>query len=357
MRSSASRSYLHPAIKATGRIKLETRALVHRIIFDKKTALGIEYSIDGVVRKAYASGEVILSAGAVNSPQILKRSGVGPSRELLELDIPVVADIPGVGENLQDHLDYLVQYHCTQDISLYPATRPIGKLRVGMEWMLFKTGVGASNVWETGSFFRSRPDIDYPNLQHHFAPIALSYDGAERIKGHGFQVHLSQMRPRSRGWVRLRDRNPTSPPRILFNHLADADDRQEIRDGIRVTRELVRQAAFDKFRGEEIAPGGRSVSDSDLDAYARAKAETSHHPSCTCKMGSDDMSVVDTQGRVHGLNRLRVVDASIMPDIVTANLNASTLMMAEKIADDIRGRECLPAEHADYFGRRAAANA
>lgn len=354
VRSSASRAYLHPAIRSTGRIVLETRALVHRIIFDGKTAVGIEYSIGGDVRKAYASVEVILSAGAINSPQILKRSGVGSRDELTELDIPVVADIAGVGENLQDHLDYLVQYHCTQDVSFYPATRPLGKLRVGLEWMFFKAGVGASNIWEAGSFFKSRQDVEYPNLQHHFAPIALSYDGTERIKGHGFQLHVSQMRPRSRGWVRLRDRNPASAPRILFNHLADPDDRQEIRDGIRITREIVRQAAFDKFRGDEIAPGGDLVSDRDLDAFSRAKAETSHHPSCTCRMGNDDMSVVDAQGRVHGLNRLRVVDASIMPDIVTANLNASTLMMAEKIADDIRGRKSLPYEYADYFGRELA---
>lgn len=349
VRSSASKRYLHPALQENRNVTLETGALVRRILFDGRQAIGVEYERHGRLLSAYADVEVILSAGAINSPQILKRSGVGNAAELREHDVSLVADVPGVGENLQDHLDFLVQYHCTQPVSFYPATRFPGNMLVGLQWLLFKNGIGASNIWEAGSFFRSRDGIEYPNLQHHFAPVAISYDGAERIRGHGFQIHLSQMRPRSRGWVRLASADPHAAPRVLFNHLQDEEDRQEIRDGIRLTRELVSQRAFDKFRGAEIAPGAQLTSDRELDAFARAKAETSHHPSCTCRMGYDDMAVVDDAGLVHGLERLRIVDASIMPDVVTANINATTIMIAEKIADRISRVQPLPPEHVDFY--------
>ncbi len=347
VRSSASRSYLHPA-RRRGNIELKTRIDVLRILFQGRRAVGVEFSERGIPRKVYAD-HIILSAGAVNSPKLLMLSGIGPADELRHRKIPVVAELPGVGQNLQDHLDYLIQYECTQPVSLYPATRPLGQTMVGLHWLLFHSGVGASNIWETGSFFRSRPGIPYPNLQHHFAPVAISYDGLERINGHGFQVHLSQMRPRSRGWIKLSSTDPLEPPRILFNHLQDAQDREEIRDGVRLTREIVAQQAFDKFRGKEIAPGPEATSDEALDAYGRAKAETSHHPSCTCRMGTDSMAVVDGEGRVRGIDGLRVVDASIMPNVVSSNINAPTIMMAEKIADRIRGRAPLPAQSAKTF--------
>ena len=348
IRSSAARRYLHPA-REKGNVDLLTNIRVSRILFDGARATGVEYIENGQARSVRATSEVLLCAGAFNSPQILKLSGIGPGDELRQHGIDVKVDLPGVGENLQDHLDYLVQYHCTQPVSLYPATRPLGRLAVGLEWLLFKTGTGATNIWEAGSFFRSKPDVDYPNLQHHFAPVAISYDGNERVDGHGFQIHLSQMRPRSRGWVRLRSNNPFDPPRILFNHLMDEEDRQEIRDGIRITRHLVAQKAFDPFRGAEIAPGAHVQSDAEIDAFARAKAETSHHPSCTCRMGLDEMAVVDGDGRVHGVEGLRVVDASIMPDVVTANLNATVLMLAEKMSDRIRGRAALPHEQVAVY--------
>ncbi len=343
IRSSAARRYLHPA-RARGNIDLAVKVRVSRIMLEKGRAVGVEYVDNGTPRTVRADREVLLAAGAINSPQILKLSGIGPAAELSAHGIAVAADLAGVGENLQDHLDFLVQYRCLQPVSLYPATRPLGMLALGAEWLLFKTGPGASNIWEAGSFFRSRPEVAYPNLQHHFAPLAISYDGNERVDGHGFQVHLSQMRPRSRGFVRLRSADPFAPPRIQFNHLSDAEDRREIRDGIRITRDVVAQKAFDPYRGEEIAPGRHVVSDAGLDAFARAKAETSHHPSCTCRMGLDEMAVVDGEGKVHGIERLRVIDASIMPDVVTANLNATVLMMAEKLADRVAGREALPAE-------------
>jgi len=348
VRSSAAKSYLHPARK-TGQIDLKTMVRVNRILFDGNRAVGVQYLEDGNPKNVYAEREVILSAGAFNSPQLLKLSGIGPAAELRSHEIPVFKDMPGVGENLQDHLDYLVQYTCRKPVSFYPATKPINQLFIGMRWLLFKDGIGASNIWEAGSFFRSAAGVEFPNLQHHFAPVAISYDGFEKIESHGFQLHLSQMRPRSRGWVRLMSANPYDPPLARFNHLADADDRKEIRDGVRLTREIVQQAAFDDLRGEEIAPGPEALSDEALDAFGRAKAETSHHPSCTCKMGSDDMSVVDGEGRVHGLEGLRVVDASIMPEVVSSNINAPTIMMAEKIADRIRGKNPLPPDTAPFY--------
>ncbi len=348
LRSSTSVCYLHPA-RRRGRIELAVGATVTRILFTGRTAMGVEYLQGGTLKKAYCDGEVILSAGAINSPKILKLSGIGPAPELRGLDIDPLIDLPGVGENLQDHLDYLVQYKCKKPVSIYPATRPVGKLKLGLEWLLFKKGLGASNIWETGSFFRTGDHVESPNLQHHFAPIAISYDGAEKIEGHGFQFHISQMRPKSRGWVRLKSTDPHEAPLIRFNHLAVEEDRQEIRDGIRMTRTFANQAAFDPYRGEEIAPGPAALSDGDLDAFARAKGETSHHPSCTCKMGQDELSVVDAQGRVHEAENLRVVDASIMPTIVTANINATTIMLAEKIADSLRGRPALPPETVAYY--------
>ena len=203
-----------------------------------------------------ADREVILAAGAFNSPQLLLLSGIGPADELRQHGIAVVRHLPGVGRNLQDHLDLLLQYRCLEPVSWNPATTPLGRLKVGLEWLLLKRGIGASNIWETGSFFKSRPDAPYPNLQHHFAPVAINFDGSGRIAGHGFQVHISQMRPRSRGSVTLRSADPLAAPRLRFNHLEDAEDRQEIRDGIRITRRLIGQKAFDRYRGDEIMPGG-----------------------------------------------------------------------------------------------------
>lgn len=343
VRSSAAQRYLHPA-RARGNVDLKTGVRVARIVIEKAKARGVTFIAGGVAHTVHAGREVLLSAGAFNSPQILKLSGIGSAAELAGHGIPVVADLSGVGDNLQDHLDILVQYHCLKPVSIYPATTALGRCGVGLRWLLLKSGTGASNVWETGSFFRSRPGVEFPNLQHHFAPIAISYDGRERIEGHGFQVHISQMRPRSRGWVRLRSGDPFAPPRIRFNHLSDAEDRQEFRDGISITRNVVAQKAFDPYRGAEIAPGAKAVSDDEIDAFVRAKTETSHHPSCTCRMGLDEASVVDGEGRVHGIEGLRVVDASIMPNVVTANLNATVLMLAEKIADRIRGAPPLAAE-------------
>jgi choline dehydrogenase len=352
-RSSVAHCYLHPARKS-GRITLRVKVRVTRLLFDGLRAIGVEYIEKGTVKQAFAEHEVILSAGAINSPQLLKLSGIGPRDELTEHGIETRQHLPGVGENLQDHLDYLVQYECLKPVSFYSATTPLGKLRTGAEWLFLRQGVGASNIWETGSFFRTHDGVAFPNMQHHFAPIAVSYDGLEKIEGHGFQFHISQMRPRSTGWVRLASADPMAAPKIRFNHLSNAEDRQEIRDAVAMTREFAAQQAFDEFRGTELAPGAEATSDAALDAFGRAKGETSHHPSCTCKMGQDDMSVVDGHGRVHGMESLRVVDASIMPTIVSANINIPTIMMAEKIADHLRGRTPPAPQHTEFYQHKSA---
>ena len=357
-RNSAARAYLHPALKKSPDLSLETRVLVDRIDFEGKRAVGMTYIKNGQTHRLRAEREVILCGGAFNSPQILLRSGVGNADELSPLGIDVVADRPSVGENLQDHLDYFIQYECKQPVSLYSSVTPLGRLRTGLRWLLTNSGVGASNLFEAGAFFRSRPGVEFPNLQHHFLAVAMNYDGTLPAHGHGhghghgFQVHLSQMRPTSTGFVKLKSTDPRDPPRIRFNHLMTENDRLEIREGVRLTREIIAQEALAPYRGKELAPGVEVQSDAEIDAYARASGETSHHPSCTCKMGYDDMAVVDGEGRVHGVENLRVVDASIMPKVVTANLNAPTLMIAEKMSDLIRGKTPLSPDYRDFYRAR-----
>ena len=271
-------------------------------------------------------------------------SGIGNADELRKLDIPVVQHLPGVGENLQDHIEAYVQFECKQPISLYSATNPLAKLKIGVEWILTGKGLGGTNHFESGGFIRSDAGVVHPDLQYHFLPMAVSYDGSSAATGHGFQAHIGPMRPTSRGFVKLKSADPREHPRVLFNYMKTEQDRKEMRAGIRLTREIFAQKAFDPFRGAELAPGPGSASDADIDAFVRAKAESAYHPSCSCRMGTDELAVVDGAGRVHGLEGLRVVDASIMPDVVSGNLNVPTIMMAEKLADAIRGRPGLPAE-------------
>ncbi|WP_205191865.1 GMC oxidoreductase, partial [Burkholderia sp. LMG 13014] len=275
--------------------------------------------------------------------------GVGPGAWLKELDIPVVLDLPGVGQNLQDHLEMYIQYECKEPVSLYPALKWWNQPKIGLEWMLNGTGLGASNHFEAGGFIRTRDDDLWPNIQYHFLPVAINYNGSNAIEMHGFQAHVGSMRSPSRGRVKLRSRDPNQHPSILFNYMAEALDWREFRDAIRTTREIMRQPALDRYRGRELNPGADCKSDKELDAFVRARAETAFHPSCSCKMGYDDMAVVDEEGRVHGLEGLRVVDASIMPIITTGNLNAPTIMIAEKIADKIRGRKALARVEVPYF--------
>ncbi|TWI56501.1 choline dehydrogenase [Pseudomonas duriflava] len=354
-RASTARGYLDQA-KGRPNLTIVTHATTDRILFSGKRTVGVAY-LEGNssnVTTAHATREVLLCAGAIASPQILQRSGVGASDLLRQFDISVVHDLPGVGQNLQDHLEMYLQYECKQPVSLYPALKWYNQPQIGLEWMFKGTGIGASNHFEAGGFIRSNEEFEWPNIQYHFLPIAINYNGSNAIEAHGFQAHVGSMRSPSRGRVHLKSRDPRQHPSILFNYMSTQQDWQEFRDSIRITREIMHQPALAPYRGKELNPGADCVTDTQLDEFVRQHAETAYHPSCTNKMGTDDMAVVDGQGRVHGLEGLRVVDASIMPLIITGNLNATTIMMAEKIADQIRGRKPLPRSTAAYYKANGA---
>ena len=348
-RCSAARAYLKPAM-ARSNVKVLTHALATRVLFDGRRAIGVEYNRGGVTHRARAAQEVILSGGPINSPQLLKLSGVGPAQELRALGIEVVQDLPGVGENLQDHLEFYFQVACKEPITLYSSINWRSRALIGARWLLFKDGLGATNHFESCGFIRSRAGIAYPDIQYHFLPMAVAYDGSTLAQEHGFQAHVGPMRSKSRGWVRLASTRPEDKPRILFNYLSHPDDWTEMRACVRLTREIFAQPAFDRYRGREIQPGADVQSDDAIDAFVRAKVESAYHPSCSCKMGDerDSMAVVDPQTRVRGLERLRVVDSSIMPSVTTGNLNAPTIMLAEKAADHILGRGMLSTEDVPF---------
>jgi len=359
-RWSTAMAYLRPAWKRKN-LTVQIRSLVTRVVFDgheSRRAVGIEVFHRGQLQQLRADKEVILAGGSINSPQLLKLSGVGPVQELHTLGISVTAPLPGVGENLQDHLETYVQFECKQPITLFSALQPLNKLKIGMEWLLFRTGLGATNHFESGGFIRSEPGVRHPDLQYHFLPMAVRYDGKSPATCHGFQAHVGPMRATSRGHVRLRDAKAITPPRILFNYMSTEQDRKEMRAAVRLTREIFQQTAFDAFRGAELSPGASVQSDEAIDAHIRAHAETAYHPAGTCRMGTDEMAVTDALGQVHGVERLRVIDASIMPRVVSGNLNAPTIMMAEKLSDAIRGRvPMLPMtvpvfEHPNYMSEQ-----
>ncbi|HBP5568282.1 choline dehydrogenase [Pseudomonas paraeruginosa] len=349
-RAATGRGYLDQA-RGRPNLTIVTHALSDRILFSGKRAIGVSYLVgngDNPVT-AHARREVLVCSGAIASPQLLQRSGVGPAALLRDLDIPVVHDLPGVGANLQDHLELYLQYACKQPVSIYPATKWWNQPAIGAQWLFLGKGLGASNQFEAGGFIRTRETFEWPNIQFHFLPVAINYNGSKGVQEHGFQAHMGSMRSPSRGRIHLKSRDPRQHPSILFNYMSHEQDWQEFRDGIRLTREIMNQPALDPYRGRELSPGVNVQSDAELDEFIRNHAETAFHPSCSCKMGSDDMAVVDGQGRVHGMEGLRVVDASIMPLIITGNLNATTIMMAEKIADRIRGRQPLPRSTAKYY--------
>lgn len=349
-RASTARGYLDQA-KKRNNLTILTHATTDTIEFEGKKAVGVKYyqgnSTTPTVVKA--SKEVLLCAGAIASPQILQRSGVGPEDVLAEFNIPAVHVLPGVGQNLQDHLEMYLQYECKQPVSLYPALKWINQPKIGAEWLFKGTGVGASNQFEAGGFIRTSEKFAWPNIQFHFLPVAINYNGSNAVNQHGFQAHVGSMRSPSRGRVRLKSLDPKQHPSILFNYMSSEQDWEEFRAAIRITREIMAQPALDPYRGDEISPGKQISTDEELDAFVRERAETAFHPCATCKMGYDDMAVVDGAGRVHGIENLRVIDASIMPLIITGNLNATTIMIAEKIADKIRNRPSLPTSNADYY--------
>ncbi|MEB3767541.1 choline dehydrogenase [Acinetobacter sp. MD2] len=348
-RSSTARGYLDMA-KGRPNLTIKTHAVTDKILFSGKRAIGVQYlqGSDTTPTVVNARREVLLCAGTIASPQILQRSGVAAKALLDEFGIPVVHDLPGVGENLQDHLEMYLQYECKQPVSLYPALQWYNQPAIGAEWLFLGKGTGASNQFEAGGFIRSREEFEWPNIQYHFLPVAINYNGSNAVKEHGFQAHVGSMRSPSRGRIRIKSLNPHDHPSILFNYMSTEQDWQEFRDGIRITREIMQQPALDPYRGREISPSRSAKTDAELDAFVREHAETAFHPSCSCKMGEDEMAVVDGQARVHGVEGLRVVDASIMPLIITGNLNATTIMIGEKIADIIRGQK-LPRSEAPYF--------
>ena len=349
-RCSAANAYLRPAMRRSN-LTVRTHALVTRVLFEGRRAVGVSYMQGGNAVSVRARREVIVSAGSIASPQLLKLSGVGPAAELQALGIPVVHDLPGVGENLQDHLEFYFQVACTEPVTLYKHMNPLGKALIGMRWILSKDGLGATNHFEVGGFIRSRPGIQYPDIQYHFLPMAVTYDGTSLAKEHGFQAHVGPMRSQSKGWVRLVSADALDKPRIFFNYLSREEDLVEMRACVRLTREVFSQPAFDRYRGREIQPGVDVQTDEQIDQFVRQKVESAYHPSCSCRMGdaNDPMAVVDPETRVRGLEGLRVVDSSIMPSITTGNLNAPTIMLAEKAADHILGKGMLPASDAPYY--------
>jgi choline dehydrogenase len=337
-RWSAAKAYLHPVLERKN-LTIESNAQVARILFEGKRAVGIEYVQKKQSQKARAAREVILCGGAVNTPQVLMLSGVGDAETLTRFGIPVVADMKGVGRNLQDHLDCSIQYECTQPITLYSQSKPLAALKTGLQYMLLGTGLATGQGLEAGAFLKSRPDLETPDLQFHFI-TALMYDHT-RVKGdrHGFMTHACQLRPQSRGYITLKSADPLTAPIIQPNYLEAEEDRRAMREGVKLAREVFAQASFDPYRGPELMPGAHVTKDDQIDAFIRKTAETIYHPVGSAKMGTDGESVVDPQLRVHGLEGLRVVDASVMPALVSGNTNAPTIMIAEKASDMILGRQ------------------
>ncbi|HEY0766754.1 MAG TPA: choline dehydrogenase [Steroidobacteraceae bacterium] len=349
-RCSAANAYLRPAMRRRN-LTVRTHALATRVLFEGWRAVGIRYQRGGALHEVRARREVLLCAGPINSPQLLMLSGIGPEHELADHGIGVVHALPGVGENLQDHLEFYFQVACREPITLYSQISVLRRALIGARWILTKDGLGASNHFETGGFIRSRAGVRYPDIQFHFLPLAVNYDGSSLAREHGFQAHVGPMRSRSHGWVRLRSAEALDKPRIRFNYMSRPEDWQEMRACVRLTREVFAQPAFDRYRSREIQPGTGVQSDEQIDAFIRDKAESAFHPSCTCRMGSvtDPWAVVDPQTRVIGVEALRVIDSSIMPSITTGNLNAPTIMLAEKAADHIRGVGPLPRASAPYY--------
>ena len=350
-RSSTARGYLDQA-RQRKNLTIVTHALTDRILFADKRAVGVAYLLGDQPQQASAKREVLLCAGAIASPPILQRSGVGAAALLSDLEIPLVHDLPGVGANLQDHLEIYQQYECKQPVSLAPALKLYNQPLIGAEWLFFGTGIGASNQFEAGGFIRSDDSFTWPNIQYHFLPVAINYNGSNPIKVHSFQAHMGSMRSPSRGCIKIRSKDPAEHPSILFNYMSTEQDWREFRAGIRITRKIMQQPALAPYVGKEISPGIEVQTDDEIDAFVREHAETAYHPCGSCAMGVGEMAVVDAEGRVHGLQSLRVIDASIMPEVVTGNLNAPTIMIAEKISDLIRGLKPLPAVDVPVFVSR-----
>lgn len=342
VRESTARAYLKP-IRHRSNLEVVSDALVSRVELEGDSASGITLNVGGESKLIRARREVILCAGAIASPMILQRSGIGSEESLAEAGVELRHRLPGVGENLQDHLEVYFQFHCKQAVSLNSKLGWFSKALIGARWILFKNGLGASNHFESCAFIRSKGGLRSPDIQYHFLPAAMRYDGTPSVAGHGFQVHVGPNKPRSRGRVRISSADAAAAPSILFNYLQHEEDRAAWRRCIRLTREIMRQPAMDDYRGEEIQPGLDVSSDEEIDAWIKKNVESAYHPAGSCKMGvrTDPMAVVDKDALVLGLSKLRVVDASIFPTLPNGNINAPVIMVAEKIADVILGAEQL----------------
>ncbi|ODQ00476.1 choline dehydrogenase [Salinivibrio sp. SS2] len=345
VRASTSNAYLRRALKRSN-LTLKKGVVTRRVLLEGKRAVGVEFEKGGKIERVMADKEVISSAGSVGSPQLLQLSGIGARDVLENAGVDVKHELPGVGENLQDHLEVYFQFHCKAPITLNSKLGLISKGMIGTEWILTRKGLGATNHFESCAFIRSRKGLKWPNIQYHFLPAAMRYDGKAAFDGHGFQVHVGPNKPESRGHVRIKSADPQDEPSILFNYITTEQDRQDWRDTIRLTREIMDQSAMDPFRGEEIQPGRDVTTDEAIDRWVKENVESAYHPSCTCKMGADNdsMAVLDEQCRVRGIQGLRVVDSSIFPTIPNGNLNAPTIMVAERAADMILDKPLLPAE-------------
>ncbi|WP_318513097.1 choline dehydrogenase [Photobacterium leiognathi] len=344
VRASTSNAYLRRALKRPN-LTLKKGIVARKVLLEGKKAVGVEFEQSGKLSQVFATKEVISSAGSIGSVQLLQLSGIGPAAVLENAKINLVHDLPGVGANLQDHLEVYFQYHCNEAITLNSKLDLVSKGKIGAQWLLTRTGLGATNHFESCAFIRSRKGLKWPNIQYHFLPAAMRYDGRAAFDGHGFQVHVGPNKPQSRGTVSVVSNDPHAKPKIEFNYISTEQDKQDWRDCIRLTREIMAQSALDQYRGDEIQPGADITSDQAIDQWVKENVESAYHPSCTCKMGDDNdvMAVLDPQCRVRGIENLRVVDSSIFPTIPNGNLNAPTIMVAERAADFILQRTPLPA--------------
>ncbi|BAN54987.1 MULTISPECIES: choline dehydrogenase [Pseudomonas] len=340
VRWSTANAYLRPAMSRPN-LTVITHAMTRRILLEGKRAVGVEYDQGGQTHKVMCNREVLVASGPIGSPHLLQRSGIGPAAVLKNAGIEVRHDLPGVGENLQDHSEIYIQYACKEPVTLNGKMNLLGKALIGLRWLLFKDGLGASNHFEAGGFIRSSKGLRWPDIQFHFLPAAMRYDGDKPFKGHGFMVLTGPNKPKSRGHVRALSADPYQHPQIRFNYLASEEDREGFRRCVRLTREIIAQPAMDRYRGEELAPGPQVQTDEEIDAFVRANMESTMHPCGSCRMGEDDMAVVDSALRVHGLQGLRVIDSSVFPSEPNGNLNAPTIMLAERAADLVRGRQPL----------------
>jgi choline dehydrogenase len=347
-RLSSARAYLHPVMKRKN-LTVKTRAMVTKVIFEGKRAVGVEVVIKG--KKQIINGnEVILCGGAINTPQILQLSGIGNAKELKNMGIEVVQDLPGVGENLQDHLEVYVQYACKEPVSMQPMLKLWRRPFIGARWLFLRSGPGATNHFEAGGFTRSNADVKYPNLMFHFLPLAIRYDGTAPSGGHGYQVHVGPMYSNARGSVKIKSVDPLVKPALRFNYLSTDEDRREWVEAVKVARNILTQKAMDQYNGGETSPGPSVSTDAEILEWVRKDGETALHPSCTAKMGTDAMSVVDPATmKVHGVEGLRICDASVFPYVTNGNIYAPVMMVAEKAADLILGNKPLPAENLEFY--------